>query len=92
MVLSKLAVSMWEKAWSPSTLVDLKQVESTVKGQTQEFISFACSMHFPRKDTSRSIHFTHLKFRDFCAVLALSEALKDEDGEVRWRSSGILEK
>ena len=88
--LNQCAARMWRKALSPDADLRISEVEALIGIQTHEFLMFARSMHFIHFFAAQSIQFIHLKFRDYCALPVLLDALKEEDEDARRDAADAL--
>ena len=86
-ILGVLAAYMWRDDSSPSPTLSGEELERLIGTDHALFVPFARSLHLRdvfSGGTSMASEFIHLKFRDFCALPVLREALQDQDNDVRY--------
>jgi hypothetical protein len=89
--LGRIAASMWRNPWGPRVSVVRAELNQLLHPQSQDFLSFAISMHLLRRSPEGEIGFLHLKLRDYCAIPRLLATLGDRDPEIRMLAADILD-
>ena len=82
-LLGKLGAFMWIRGWTPLTEVNFSTVEQFFGNEAQRFLSSMISMHFLQQLSSGMVMFIHSKFRDYCAIPGLLEALTNREVSIR---------